>query len=271
MLCLPQPLLLAVTQEDQHDRFRSRLRVGMRQPVEQRVANPPSPPSESLDAMYWSIPPPSPPPPRRASPPPPQLDACAEDYDAFSCDEHVPCITQCAGCPNADCWLRCYDKCDKARHQEWVGDHCAQQCVEQHASCQADCGAEAARIAAAAPRNNASAANATTAAADRHCSIGDESERTYPFDCTTPCLEQCDPCASSSQCLPRCFHQCTQGSNCHKASRLLPRPPRLPPHSACTSPPALAQVCEKIYTGCDFTCRRLQSGQVDNLLSLFQV
>ena len=231
-------LLLAavgLAQEGGHDRFRARLSNGMRGPVEQRDRSPSSPPTESLDMMYW-MPPPNPP-PRKASPPPPQHDVCADDYSNFRCADGVPCIMQCTGCPDAGCWLRCYDKCDKAKHQEWVGDHCSRQCVEQHARCQRDCEAEAARIAAAA-RPSHSAANASSSSSsssrnsnissradstadrhlDRHCGIGEESEGTYPFDCKAPCLEQCDPCASSSQCLPRCFHQCTQGSHCQKAS-----------------------------------------------------
>ena len=134
-----------------------------------------------------------------------------------------------------------------------------------------DCDVEAAKIEAAAPERNASK-HVGKQAADRHCELADDA---YPFDCAVPCLEQCDACSSTSQCLPRCFHQCMQGSHCNK-------------------------VCDKIYTGCDYTCQRLQarppaarparalarartepprdraplgpqSGEVDNLFALFQV
>ena len=217
--------------QEPHDKFRSRLRSGMRG-VEQRESA-----ADALDQLSAVLQPPGLPPARQQRPPPPpppQLDVCAEDYDGFDCDDSVPCIHQCTGCSDASCWLRCYQKCDRAKHQDFVGKQCAERCAEQHTQCTADCEVEAASIAATAPRNatatattangtaaSAAAAAAAAAAASKHC--GDGSDGAYPFDCAVPCLEQCDACASTSQCLPRCFHQCMQGSHCTYATPPAPR------------------------------------------------
>ena len=284
------------TPEEQHARFMSRLRGGPKFVDRAAGTGLPTQLPNAADTLAWlpsvsAMSAQAPPKPRepahesiesaRAATPTSARAAadaipeiCREDYAHFECGEDVPCKKQCAGCSGPGCWTRCFAHCTRLDHERRFGDACASDCARRQRNCTASCAVEARAISTA----NASRAHTDPKELARaRCEPEAEKGRaagSFPFDCTVPCLQQCEPCdapdpahpsaargahagaraqpladnfplgGAATHCLVRCFHQCQQDNQC-------------------------GLMCDKVRAGCDFMCKRIRSGHVHTLPALF--